>query len=136
MMTGRVALLLAVLVLTGMTVRIPVAQAEEGNEAALKRQLEAVQQQLHELEAQGAAHGDGAQRSAGAVSGGGSGAHRGPNGRQPAAPRAGDAGWDRSGAHAVIDGSPGHRRPIDRQPAVPGTGAGGSRDIAVAGRRS
>ena len=50
MKIGRVALLLAVLVLTGMTAWIPVAQAEEGNEAALKRQLEEVQQQLHELE--------------------------------------------------------------------------------------
>lgn len=50
MKIGRVALLLAVLVLMGMPARIPLAQAEEGNEAALKRQLEAVQQQLHELQ--------------------------------------------------------------------------------------
>ncbi len=50
MKIGRVALLLAVLELAGMTAWIPVAQAGEGNEAELKRQLEEVQQQLHELE--------------------------------------------------------------------------------------
>jgi hypothetical protein len=50
MMTGWVALMLTALALTGMTSLIPVAQAEEGNEAALRRQLEEVQQQLHELQ--------------------------------------------------------------------------------------
>ena len=50
MMTARVAVMMTVLTLAGMTSWMPVAQAEESNEAALRSQLEAVQQQLHELQ--------------------------------------------------------------------------------------
>jgi hypothetical protein len=50
MMTARVAVMMTVLTLAGMTSFMPVAQAEDGNEAALRSQLEAVQQQLHELQ--------------------------------------------------------------------------------------
>jgi hypothetical protein len=49
MKTGRVALLLAALALATMVSLIP-ARAEEGNEAALKRQLEDVKHQLRELQ--------------------------------------------------------------------------------------
>ncbi len=49
MMTGRVVLMLAALVLATMVSLIP-AHAEEGNDAALRRQLEAVQQQLQDLQ--------------------------------------------------------------------------------------
>jgi hypothetical protein len=50
MMTARVAVMMTVLTLAGITSWTPVAQAEESNEAALRSQLEAVQQQLHELQ--------------------------------------------------------------------------------------
>ena len=50
MMTARVAVMMTVLTLAGMTSSMPMAQAEESNEAALRSQLEAVQQQLHELQ--------------------------------------------------------------------------------------
>jgi hypothetical protein len=50
MMSGRVTLIMAVLVLAGMASPIPAAQAQEGNDAALKRQLEEVRQQLQELQ--------------------------------------------------------------------------------------
>ena len=50
MMTARVAVMMTALALSGMTSWMPVAQAEDGNEAALRSQLEAVQQQLHELQ--------------------------------------------------------------------------------------
>jgi hypothetical protein len=49
MMTRRFTMIMAVLALTTMVPSMP-AQAEEGNEAALKRQLDEVQQQLHELQ--------------------------------------------------------------------------------------
>ncbi len=49
MMTGRVALMLASLVLATMVPLTP-ARADKGTEAALKLQLEEVQQQLHELQ--------------------------------------------------------------------------------------
>jgi len=49
MMTGRIALILVALVLATMVSLIP-ARADEGTEVALKRQLEEVQQQLHELQ--------------------------------------------------------------------------------------
>jgi hypothetical protein len=50
MMTARVVVMMTALVLSGMASWMPVAQAEESNEAALRRELEAVQQQLHELQ--------------------------------------------------------------------------------------
>jgi hypothetical protein len=50
MMTARVAVMMTALVLSGMASWMPAAQAEESNEAALRHQLEAVQQQLHELQ--------------------------------------------------------------------------------------
>jgi len=50
MMTARVAVIMTALVLSGMASWMPVAQSEESNEAALRHQLEAVQQQLHELQ--------------------------------------------------------------------------------------
>ena len=50
MMTMRIVFMLAVLTLAGMTSLMPPARAEDGNEAALRRQLQEVQQQLHELQ--------------------------------------------------------------------------------------
>jgi hypothetical protein len=50
MMTARVAVMTTALALAGMASWMPLAQAEESNEAALRHQLEAVQQQLHELQ--------------------------------------------------------------------------------------
>jgi hypothetical protein len=50
MMIGRVALKLAALVLAATAAWMPVAQSEEGNEAALMHQLEDVLQQLHEVQ--------------------------------------------------------------------------------------
>jgi len=49
-MTARVAVMMTALALSGMASWLPVAQAEESNEAALRSQLEAVRQQLHELQ--------------------------------------------------------------------------------------
>jgi hypothetical protein len=48
-MTGRFTLMLSALALATKVSLMP-AQAEEGNAAALKRQLQEVQQQLHELQ--------------------------------------------------------------------------------------
>jgi hypothetical protein len=50
MMTARDAVIMTALVLSGMASWMPVAQAGENSEAALRSQLEAVQQQLHELQ--------------------------------------------------------------------------------------
>jgi len=49
-MTARVAVMMTALALSGMSSWMPVTQAEESNEDALRHQLEAVQQQLHELQ--------------------------------------------------------------------------------------
>ena len=49
-MSKRVVLILTALVLMATAAWMPVAQSEEGNEAALTRQLEDVRQQLHELQ--------------------------------------------------------------------------------------
>lgn len=50
MMTARVAVMMTALAFSGIASWMPVAQAEESNEDALRHQLEAVQQQLHELQ--------------------------------------------------------------------------------------
>jgi hypothetical protein len=50
MMTGRVTMIMAALVMTGLTTFSGLAKAGGNNEAALKRQLEDVRQELHELQ--------------------------------------------------------------------------------------
>jgi hypothetical protein len=50
MTTARVAVMTTALALLGMASMMPGVQAEESNETSLRRQLEAVQQQLHELQ--------------------------------------------------------------------------------------
>jgi hypothetical protein len=49
-MTGRTILIMAALVLAGMTSPMPAALADDQSAAALKRQLEEVKQQLHDLQ--------------------------------------------------------------------------------------